>query len=282
MKKKILLGVSAFAMVMGLGVTAMAQDSSCTASNIGDTKEITQNNWYEDDSWLKQLSGDASAAAESTDFNIKWVVGCGESSSCDQLLGNNCQTENNGCENDDNSCIEDDNNCAGNDCGSDNKPDINKPENGGDSNNGGNEGENGGDINDSNENDNAGILSSEAKEVLNIVNSERASAGLSALSANSKATAAANIRAKEISEVFSHTRPNGTSCFTALDETGVSQLTRGENIAKGQKTASEVMNSWMNSSGHKANILSGNFKEIGIGVYKDSSGSLNWVQMFIG
>ena len=120
-----------------------------------------------------------------------------------------------------------------------------------------------------------------ASEVLNLVNQERSKAGLSPLTMNSAATEAAKVRAKEIVNNFDHTRPNGQSPFTALDAAGVSYRAAGENIAYGQSTPSEVMNGWMNSSGHRANILNGSFKEIGIGAYYQN-GRYYWVQLFIG
>lgn len=122
-------------------------------------------------------------------------------------------------------------------------------------------------------------ISSYATDVLAIVNSERAAVGLPALEWDSTLAACADIRAHEIAESFSHTRPNGTSCFTAMSEAGYSYRTAGENIAAGYRTPSEVMNGWMNSTGHRANILKENFGKLGVGVYNDN-GYINWVQMF--
>lgn len=107
-----------------------------------------------------------------------------------------------------------------------------------------------------------------ADEVLKIVNQERAKAGLAALTTNTTLQNAANKRAQEIATSFSHTRPDGRSTFTVLDEYNISYRAAGENIAYGQKTPSEVMNAWMNSAGHKANILGSQFGKVGIGVYK--------------
>lgn len=113
--------------------------------------------------------------------------------------------------------------------------------------------------------------------VLELVNKERAKAGLSALIIDEKACAAANVRAKEVPIVFDHVRPNGKSSFTALDEAGVSYIAAGENIAKGYLTAEDVMTGWMNSEGHKANILTASFTHIGIGYDKTTH---SWVQLF--
>jgi len=126
---------------------------------------------------------------------------------------------------------------------------------------------------------NSGI-SSYANQVLQLVNVERAKAGLSAYATNSAITAAANARAKETVQSFSHTRPNGTSFSTVLKEYNVSYRACGENIAYGQDTPQEVVTGWMNSPGHRANILNSNFNIIGIGVYQSSNGTIYWSQEF--
>lgn len=120
--------------------------------------------------------------------------------------------------------------------------------------------------------------SSLAMQVLSIVNSERAKYGLDALTYDAHLSSAADIRAVEIKTLFSHTRPDGRSCFTALDEVGYSYRKAGENIAYGQRSAEEVMNAWMNSDGHRANIL-GDYDYIGIGVY-EKGGVIYWSQFF--
>jgi uncharacterized protein YkwD len=118
-------------------------------------------------------------------------------------------------------------------------------------------------------------------EVLVLVNAERKKAGLPALTTNSQLSQAAMIRARELSKVFSHSRPNGSSCFTVFSETRVQYSTAGENIAQGQRNAAAAMTSWMNSEGHRANILSRNFNAVGIGYYNDN-GTLYWLQLFTG
>lgn len=120
---------------------------------------------------------------------------------------------------------------------------------------------------------------SEVSEVFALVNSAREENGLSALSLSSELCAAAEIRAKEIVRSFSHTRPDGRSCFTVLKDSGISYRAAGENIAYGQRTASAVMTAWMNSSGHRANILGRNFGRIGIACYT-VNGVRYWVQLF--
>ncbi len=117
-----------------------------------------------------------------------------------------------------------------------------------------------------------------AREVAGIVNRERAANGLSPLKYSDQLSEAALVRAEEIQTVFSHTRPNGTRCFTAVTDAGINYTSVGENIAYGQRTPEEVMRSWMNSSGHRANIL-GNYQYIGIGVtYRN--GTYYWSQFF--
>lgn len=117
-------------------------------------------------------------------------------------------------------------------------------------------------------------------QVVKLVNEERAKAGLSELTLDMDITAAANVRAVEIKQSFSHTRPDGSSFSTALKEQGVSYRGSGENIAWGQKSPEQVMNAWMNSDGHRANILNSNYKNIGIGYYQDQTGVNYWVQLF--
>lgn len=119
-----------------------------------------------------------------------------------------------------------------------------------------------------------------AEQIVQLVNKERAKAGLPALEMNAEITAAANVRAKEIKQSFSHTRPNGSSFSSALKEQGVSFRGSGENIAWGQKSPEQVMEGWMNSDGHRANILNKNFKNIGVGHYQDANGVNYWVQLF--
>ena len=119
-----------------------------------------------------------------------------------------------------------------------------------------------------------------ANEVVRLVNEERAKAGLPALTVDRGAASAAQVRAKEIERSFSHTRPDGSSFNSALTEAGVNFRGAGENIAYGQNSPEKVMEGWMNSSGHRANILNGNFTKIGVGHYKSASGVDYWTQLF--
>lgn len=123
-------------------------------------------------------------------------------------------------------------------------------------------------------------LSAFEQEVLDLVNKERAAYGLSALQADSKVQAAAKTRANEILKSFSHTRPDGRAFSTALNEAGATYSGAGENIAKGQRTPEEVVNAWMNSEGHRANILNSKYKYLGVGCVKSGSSSYAWTQIF--
>lgn len=118
------------------------------------------------------------------------------------------------------------------------------------------------------------------EQIVALVNKERANAGLSAVKIDANLANAASKRAHEIETSFAHTRPNGSSFSTVLAENGVNYRGAGENIAYGQKTPEEVMNGWMNSEGHRANILNANFTTIGVGYYQNASGVNYWAQLF--
>ena len=120
-------------------------------------------------------------------------------------------------------------------------------------------------------------------EVVRLVNVQRSRNGLGPLVANAELSRVARIKSQDMinKRYFSHYSPTYGSPFQMMQAFGIRFYSAGENIAMGQRTPSEVMNSWMNSAGHKANILNVNFKEIGVGAARDSSGSLYWTQMFI-
>ena len=121
--------------------------------------------------------------------------------------------------------------------------------------------------------------SSAASEVVRLTNSARGQNGYAALVEDGALSEAAAVRAREIARSFSHTRPSGASFSSALNESGVTYLRAGENIASGQKSASEVVNAWMNSPGHRANILNSNYSRIG-SASVNIDGTLYWVQLF--
>lgn len=125
----------------------------------------------------------------------------------------------------------------------------------------------------------AGIQSSAASEVIRLTNSARSQNGYAALVEDGALSEAAAVRAREIARSFSHTRPSGGSFSSALSESGVSYLRAGENIASGQKSVSEVVNAWLNSPGHRANILNSSYSRIG-SASVNIDGTLYWVQLF--
>ncbi|MBR1647531.1 MAG: hypothetical protein IJ685_12255 [Selenomonadaceae bacterium] len=126
-----------------------------------------------------------------------------------------------------------------------------------------------------------GTAPEEVWDVFRLTNAQREDENLSLLTLNQDLTNGASIRVAEIEETFGHTRPDGTSCFTVLNE---SYTSTGENIAAGQNSASSVVTAWMNSTGHRENILSGSFTKLGVGYAQDSLKQYGyyWVQMFGG
>lgn len=115
-------------------------------------------------------------------------------------------------------------------------------------------------------------------EVARLVNVERSKRGLRPLTVRADLQNMAEKKARDMinSNYFSHTSPNYGSPFQMMRTFGISYRSAGENIAKGQKSPQEVMNAWMNSSGHRANILNPNYNYIGVGFYNSA-----WVQEFI-
>ncbi len=126
-------------------------------------------------------------------------------------------------------------------------------------------------------------LGSYEQQVVDLVNKERAAAGLPALKVNTKLAAVAEKKAEDLRDnnYFDHQSPTYGSPFDMMKQFGISYTAAGENIAKGQKTPAEVMNGWMNSPGHRANILNSSYTEIGVGYVTDSNGTTYWVQHFI-
>lgn len=118
-----------------------------------------------------------------------------------------------------------------------------------------------------------------AERVLELVNIERTSRGIPPLRLARDLMQAAAIRAEEISRVMSHTRPNGLPCQSMFHD---GQYTIGENIAGGYTTPEAAVQGWMDSPGHRANILNPDYKELGVGYYYKSNTTYqeHWVQMF--
>ena len=115
-----------------------------------------------------------------------------------------------------------------------------------------------------------------AFEVLNLVNEQRKANGLSGLKMDEQLLEDAMVRAAEQIITFGHDRPTGLTCFSINNNMG------GENAAAGVNTPQSVMSMWMNSSGHKANILNSSFNYTGIGVVSSSKYGKIYVQLFIG
>lgn len=128
-------------------------------------------------------------------------------------------------------------------------------------------------------------LSVYAREVWEIVNEERAKEGREPLVFSPELNEVAEVRAEELKKLYSHTRPDGSKCDTALTERNITYYYRGENITRFANMGSDIsgiaMNGWMNSDGHRKNILKEEYKNIGVGVsYQD--GYYYLVQVFCG
>lgn len=121
------------------------------------------------------------------------------------------------------------------------------------------------------------------QEVIRLVNEERAKAGLKPLTENWELSRVARFKSEDMAtkKYFSHTSPTYGSPFTMMKNFGIRYSYAGENIAYGQKSAAEVMKGWMNSPGHRQNILNSNYTQIGVGYVQNSNGTPYWTQMFI-
>lgn len=121
------------------------------------------------------------------------------------------------------------------------------------------------------------------QEILKLVNAERAKVGASPLTLDWELSRVAKFKSEDMRDnnYFSHTSPTYGSPFNMMKSFGIIYKSAGENIAAGQKTAQAVMNDWMNSSGHKANILSKNYTRLGVGKATGGSYGTYWTQMFI-
>ena len=189
--------------------------------------------------------------------SVDWSKLINGSSNCNQGKGNGSNTNNNG---------------GTNNGGTNNGGTINGGPNNGGTNNGG-----------TNNNTDTGTDTTNktyTQQVVDLVNAERGKEGLSPLTIDPKVEKAATVRANEIQSNFDHTRPNGSSFSTALAEQGVTYRGAGENIAWGQRTPQEVVTAWMNSPGHRANIMNKSYTHIGVGNTQNSSGTQYWVQLF--
>ncbi|WP_132244764.1 SafA/ExsA family spore coat assembly protein [Marinisporobacter balticus] len=120
-------------------------------------------------------------------------------------------------------------------------------------------------------------------EVIKLVNMERSKNGLQPLTTNWQLSRCARYKSQDMinKNYFAHQSPTYGSPFKMMESFGLHFSAAGENIAKGQRTPQAVMNAWMNSPGHRSNILSTSFSEIGVGLAKDKSGVCYWTQMFM-
>ncbi|HBG7814833.1 sporulation protein [Clostridioides difficile] len=194
---------------------------------------------------------------------------------------NSCKDKNHNDKNCNNTNKPEDNNNSD----STNKPDNNKPESNKPEDNNNNNSDS---TNKPDDNNNSGSTSESfsayQKEVVDLVNIERAKAGLNPLTLDSSISNVATKKSQDMidNNYFSHNSPTYGSPFDMLKKFGISYKTAGENIAMGQKTPKEVVNAWMNSEGHRKNIMNPNFSKIGVGVAQKSGGSIYWTQIFVG
>ncbi len=127
-----------------------------------------------------------------------------------------------------------------------------------------------------------GTISDYEKEVARLVNVERSKRGLQKLTLNAQISKVARIKCRNMISkgYFSHTSPTYGSPFMMMENFGIKFSSAGENIAYGQKTPAEVMKGWMDSPGHRANILSNTYTNIGVGQATSKTGVKYWTQMF--
>ena len=120
------------------------------------------------------------------------------------------------------------------------------------------------------------------QKVVDLVNQEREKQGLKPLTLNKKLSDVARTKSKDMMDkgYFDHNSPTYGSPFDMMKQFGIEYTTAGENIAKGQQSPEDVMNAWMNSDGHRKNILNPDFTEIGVGYVKGDT--TYWTQQFIG
>lgn len=126
--------------------------------------------------------------------------------------------------------------------------------------------------------------SQKAEDILKLVNEERKKRGIAGLSLSEELNELANLKAKDMvqNNYFDHTSPTYGSLSDMMDEFGISFSTAGENIASGQASPQDVMKGWMNSDGHRANILNPSFTKLGVGYCDGGIYGTIWVQMFVG
>lgn len=126
-------------------------------------------------------------------------------------------------------------------------------------------------------------VKSQENEVIRLLNVQRSKGGLQPLTQNWQLSRVARYKSQDMIDkgYFSHTSPTYGSPFRMMESFGIRYSAAGENIAMGQRSPAEVMNAWMNSPGHRNNIMSPSFTQIGVGLAKDKNGRMYWTQMFI-
>jgi len=120
-------------------------------------------------------------------------------------------------------------------------------------------------------------------QVAALVNHERVKAGLLPLTVNEQISAIARVKCQDMRDYgyCGHQSPKYGSPFDMLDNLGVNYSYAAENVARGQRSPQEVMDGWMNSPSHRRAILSGNYKELGVGFIKSFNGDTYWTQLFV-
>ncbi|MER2009123.1 MAG: CAP domain-containing protein [Psychrobacillus sp.] len=133
---------------------------------------------------------------------------------------------------------------------------------------------------ETNSNSNQAQVSSVIQQVVDLTNAERAKEGLAPLQIDSALTKSAQLKSQDMKDnnYFSHTSPTYGSPFDQMKSLGISYKSAAENIAMGQRSAQEVVQGWMNSAGHRANIMNGSYTHIGVGL---SDSGYYWTQQFI-
>lgn len=129
----------------------------------------------------------------------------------------------------------------------------------------------------------ANSLKSIETEVIRLVNIQRTNRGLPALTSHWELSRVARYKSQDMIDknYFAHNSPTYGSPFDMMETFGLKFSSAGENIAYGQRTPQEVVTAWMNSAGHRANILSNSFSHTGVGAAKKSNGTIYWTQMFM-
>lgn len=121
-----------------------------------------------------------------------------------------------------------------------------------------------------------------AQDTVDAINQERANNGLQALTVLDALGEPAAIRAKELEQEFSHIRPDGTAVFSILEEYQIEYMTAAENIGIGYQSAEAAIIGWMNSEGHRANILSADYSKLAVRIHIGADGTYYWCVIFIG